>query len=196
LPKHNSSTDLPSELLPKLLSTPLVWLRQGGFLPPLQPLYDGPYVVLRGGPHSLTIRFRSRDEVVPVSRLKACTGDSRCHAWQPVTPRQTAGFMPRRSSRNQAGLVFRPAGFFTFFFPGATKRRSWTRFLTRLGGFCMPWTGGAFTASTDTVPLPTTGTATEVGPLTSSPPSRGQSSGEPCGELPTPWGQPNQFDVP
>ncbi len=31
-----------------------------------------------------------------------------------------------------------------------------------------------------------TGTATEVRPLTSSPSSRGQSSREPCGELPTP----------
>ncbi len=40
----------------------------------------------------------------------------------------------------------------------------------------MPGTGGAFTASTDTVPVLSTGTAPEVGPLTSSPPSRGQSS--------------------
>ncbi len=41
----------------------------------------------------------------------------------------------------------------------------------------MPGTGGAFTASTDAVPISSTGTAPEVGPLTSSPPSRGQSSG-------------------
>jgi hypothetical protein len=40
--------------------------------------------------------------------------------------------------------------------------------------FCMPGTGGAFT---DTVLVPSTGTAPEVGPLTSSPPSQGQSSG-------------------
>ncbi len=33
---------------------------------------------------------------------------------------------------------------------------------------------------------PSTGTTTEVGPLTSSPPRRGQSPGEPCGHLPTP----------
>jgi hypothetical protein len=38
-------------------------------------------------------------------------------------------------------------------------------------------TGSAFTASTDEVPVPSTGTAKEVGPLTSSPSSQGQSSG-------------------
>jgi hypothetical protein len=43
--------------------------------------------------------------------------------------------------------------------------------------FCMPRTGGSFTASTVTVPALSTGTAQEFRPLTSSPPSRGQSSG-------------------
>jgi hypothetical protein len=37
--------------------------------------------------------------------------------------------------------------------------------------------GGAITGATDAVPVPSMGTATEVGPLTSSPPSQGQSSG-------------------
>jgi hypothetical protein len=41
----------------------------------------------------------------------------------------------------------------------------------------MPGTGGAFTAFTDAVPVPSTCTAQEVRPLTSSPASRGQSSG-------------------
>jgi hypothetical protein len=98
------------------------------------------------------------------------------HAWQPALPRQTAGFAPRRSCRNQAGLIFRPADFFTFL-SGAATRRSRNRFPTRRGGFCTPGTGGAFTGATDAVPVPSTGTATEVGPLTSSPPSQGQSSG-------------------
>jgi hypothetical protein len=43
--------------------------------------------------------------------------------------------------------------------------------------FCTPGTGSAFTASTNAVPILSSGTAQEVGPLTSSPPSRGQSSG-------------------
>ncbi len=41
----------------------------------------------------------------------------------------------------------------------------------------MPGTGGAITGATDTVPVSSTGTATEDGPLTSSPPSQGKSSG-------------------
>jgi hypothetical protein len=73
LPRHYSSTVLPRELPAELLSTPLVWVRQGIVVPPLQPLYDGPYTVLRRGPCSFTIRVGSRDEVVAVSHLKACT---------------------------------------------------------------------------------------------------------------------------
>jgi hypothetical protein len=42
----------------------------------------------------------------------------------------------------------------------------------------MPGTSGAITGTTDAVPVPSKGTATEVGLLTSSPPGRGQSSGE------------------
>ncbi len=72
-PWHNSSTELPSELPAELLSAPLVWVRQGGLVPPLQLLYDSPYAVLRRGPCSFTIRVWSRDEVVAVSRPKACT---------------------------------------------------------------------------------------------------------------------------
>jgi hypothetical protein len=51
-------------------------------------------------------------------------------------------------------------------------------FPTRRGGFCTPGTGGALTGATGMVPVLSMGTATEVGPLTSSPPGRRQSSGE------------------
>jgi hypothetical protein len=84
------------------------------------------------------------------------------HAWQPASPRQTAGLAPRRSCRNQEGLVFRPAGLFTFLFSGAATIRSRNCFPTRRGGFCTPRTSGTFTASTDAVPVSSTGTATEV----------------------------------
>ncbi len=73
LPRHNSSTELPSELPAELLSAPLIWVHRGGLVPPLQPLYDGPYAVLCRGLRSFTIRVRSWDKVVAVSRLKACT---------------------------------------------------------------------------------------------------------------------------
>jgi hypothetical protein len=73
LPRHTSSAQLPDELPGDLLSAPLVWVRRGGIIPPLQPLYNGPYTVLRRGPRSFTILVRSQDEVITVSRLKACT---------------------------------------------------------------------------------------------------------------------------
>jgi hypothetical protein len=81
---------------------------------------------------------------------------------QPASPRQTAGLMPRQSCRNQAGLVFRPADFFTFFLFGAATKRSRNRLPTRRGGFFMPGTGSTLTASTDAVPVPSKCTAQEV----------------------------------
>jgi hypothetical protein len=89
LPRHNSSTDLPSGLPAELLSAPLVWVRRGGLVPPLQPLYDGPYAVLHRGPRYFTIRVGSRDEMAAVSHLKACTaadtmpGNPRCRGRPP-----------------------------------------------------------------------------------------------------------------
>jgi hypothetical protein len=73
LPRHNSSAELPSELLAELLSTPLIWVRRGSVIPPLHLLYDGPYTVLHHGSRSFTIRVRSQDEIIAVSCLKACT---------------------------------------------------------------------------------------------------------------------------
>jgi hypothetical protein len=104
LPRHNSGTNLPSELLAELLSAPLIWVCRGGIIPPLQPLYDGPYTVLHRNHRSFTIRVRSRDEMVTVSHLKACTAADT--TWQPALPQQTARLTPRRSCCNQAGLVF------------------------------------------------------------------------------------------
>jgi hypothetical protein len=55
LPRYYSSAQLPSKLPAELLSAPLIWVCRGGVVPPLQPLYDGPYAVLRHGLHSFTI---------------------------------------------------------------------------------------------------------------------------------------------
>jgi hypothetical protein len=96
--------------------------------------------------------------------------------WQPASPWQTAGSAPRQACRNQAGLVFRPAGLFAFLFNTA-PRQSRNRFPTRQGGFCTPGTGGAFTVSTVTVPVLSMGTATEIRPLTYSPSSHGPELG-------------------
>jgi hypothetical protein len=135
LPRHNSSTDLPSELpascsLPPLSgSVGAAWFHPFScsttalHSPALRPLLlqHQSRVVGRGG----------RRE--PPQGLH---GHGR-HAWQPASPRQTARFAPRRSCCNQAGFVFRPAGFFTFF-SGAATRQSWNRFPTLRGVFCTP----------------------------------------------------------
>jgi hypothetical protein len=86
LPRHKSSTNLPAKLSDKLLRAPFVWLHCGSVL--LHRPYDGPYAVLRQGPCSF-IRVGSRDEIVSVSRLKACTeadatpGSPRLHGQLP-----------------------------------------------------------------------------------------------------------------
>ncbi len=120
----------------RVYSAPLVWVRRGSLVSPLQPLYDGPYAVLCRGPPLLHHQSR-------VVGQGGCRQPPQClhsrgrHDWQPASPRQTAGFTPRRSCRNQAGLVFRPADFFTFT-SGAATRWSRNRFPTWRGGFCMP----------------------------------------------------------
>jgi hypothetical protein len=73
LPRHSSSTQLPSKLPAELLSACLLWVRRGGTIPPLSPLYDGPFTFLHRGPCSFTIRVGFRDEIIAVSHLKACT---------------------------------------------------------------------------------------------------------------------------
>jgi hypothetical protein len=57
----------------QLLRALFIWLRRSGIALPLHRPYDNPYAVLRRRPHSFTIRVRSRDKIVSVSRLKACT---------------------------------------------------------------------------------------------------------------------------
>jgi hypothetical protein len=75
LPRHNysSSSGLPSELPAKLLSARLVWIRRGSAVPPLHPLYDDPFTVIRPGSYSFTLQVGTREEIVTVNRLKACT---------------------------------------------------------------------------------------------------------------------------
>jgi hypothetical protein len=106
LPRHNSSAQLLSELPGELLSAPLVWVRQGGIIPPLQPLYNGPYTVLHSRPRSFTIQVRSWDEVSAISCLRACTA---------TTPGS-----PRRHCRPPGS---HPGG------PAATKRVSFSDLL-------------------------------------------------------------------
>jgi hypothetical protein len=113
LPRHNSSAQLPGDLL----SAPLVWVRRGGVIPPLQQLYNGPYTVLHRGLCSFTIRVGPRDEVIAVSRLKACMAAD-------VTPGS-----PRRRGRPPGS---QPGG------PAATKLVSFSDPLVSTPSFPAP----------------------------------------------------------
>jgi hypothetical protein len=86
LPRHNSSTDLPSELPAELLSAPLIWVSWGSLVPPLQPLYDGPYAVLRHGPPLLHHQSRVAGQGGCRQPPSALHGRGH-HAWQPASPR-------------------------------------------------------------------------------------------------------------
>jgi hypothetical protein len=119
---------------------------------------------------------------------RAARGDHRCeppqgmhgcgrHAWQPQTQRQTARprrsghagrCLPRQYSCFQAGLVLRPAGFFTITAGAAENPLGNCSSPAPRGGFCMPQAGSSFTASTTVVSKALAETANEDRPLTSS----------------------------
>jgi hypothetical protein len=118
LSRHNSSIELPAELPDELLRAPFFWLCHGGIVLPLHRPHVGLYTVLRHGPRSFTIRVGSRDKIVSVSHLEACTEADTI----PGSPQRrglppgqcTGGPPPSSGSRflthwsHQAGLVFRP----------------------------------------------------------------------------------------
>jgi hypothetical protein len=57
-----------------LSAASFVYVRRGGAIKPLSPLYDGPYAVHRGGPKIYLIDIVGRHESVSVDRLKPHLG--------------------------------------------------------------------------------------------------------------------------
>ena len=60
-----------------------VYVRRGGTLPPLAPLYAGPYAVLERGEKVFRLQVGDREEAVSVDRLKPHTG---AEPVQPAAP--------------------------------------------------------------------------------------------------------------
>jgi hypothetical protein len=109
-------------------SAPFLWLHRGSIVPPLHCPYDGLYAILLRGPSSFTIRVGSRDEIVSVSHLKACTEANATsgspqrhgrppgkHKGGPTTTKQVSFSDPLVSSpsfpvppQNSLGTVFLP----------------------------------------------------------------------------------------
>ena len=63
----------PSDTPPKALAAAnFVFIRRGAPGPPLSPLYDGPYLVVKRGPKVFTLQIGGRQDTVSVDRLKPC----------------------------------------------------------------------------------------------------------------------------
>ena len=73
--RHNTAaTCRPPPQLPDDLARALtVFVRRDGHVPPLQPLYDGPYTVIRPSLHHFTLRIGDKEDKVSTLRLKPCT---------------------------------------------------------------------------------------------------------------------------
>jgi cleavage and polyadenylation specificity factor subunit 1 len=59
-----------------LLKAAFVYIRRGGTVPSLQPLYAGPYRVLSGGEKCFTVDIGGKAEVVSIDRLKPHLGQA------------------------------------------------------------------------------------------------------------------------
>jgi hypothetical protein len=72
--RHNTAAALrPPRKLPDALAralTAFIW--RDGHVPPLQPLYGGPYAVLRHSQHHFTLQIGDKEDKVSTLRLKPC----------------------------------------------------------------------------------------------------------------------------
>ena len=90
---------LPAELPAELLATFHVLVHQDGHVPPLAPLYNGSYTVLRWSLYTFSILMGDREEVVSTSHLKPCRTPMWClrsHAGAAGCPGQqdSRGYLP------------------------------------------------------------------------------------------------------
>ena len=97
--RHNTAAAHvhPTELPAALLDTSHVLVCWNGHVPPLAPLYDGPYTILCQAAQYFTIQMGAKEEVVSTSHLKPC----RTPNVVPMLPRRRS--QPLRSA-GQLGL--------------------------------------------------------------------------------------------
>jgi hypothetical protein len=83
--RHNTAAarQPPPRLPNDLARATMVFVRRDGHVPPLQPLYDSPYGVIRRSLHHFTLRIGDKVDKVSTLRLKPCTDP----AAQPALPR-------------------------------------------------------------------------------------------------------------
>jgi hypothetical protein len=95
--RHNTAAahQLPPRLPDDLAHAPTVFVRRDGHVSPLQPLYDGPFTVIRRSLHHFTLRIGDKVDKVSTLRLKPCT--------DPTAPPA----LPRVRGRPPAAVRFR-----------------------------------------------------------------------------------------
>jgi hypothetical protein len=71
-----------------LFTTPQVLVRRDGHVPPLSPLYDGPYTVLHRSPTHFTLQFPNSTDTVSINRLKPFHSPQ---SSPPLNPRPSRG---------------------------------------------------------------------------------------------------------
>lgn len=104
-PRHNAAP--PSRIDDRLNSASHVFVRRDGHVPPLEPLYAGPYEVLQRGPKVFRLRLGSKEDSISVDRLKPCISSSIVRAASPPRrgrpPKPTQPTSPAPASRRPRG---------------------------------------------------------------------------------------------
>jgi hypothetical protein len=99
-------TQLPDDLA----RAPTLFMRRDGNEPPLQPLYDGPYAVIRRSLHHFTLRIGDKEDKVSTLRLKPGTDPTSPPAQPRVRGPPPAAvhfrkFFPRQGPQQPAGYT-------------------------------------------------------------------------------------------
>ncbi len=74
LTRQPTYAEMTAKPLAALMVAKFVYVRRGGVVPPLEPLYLGPYQVLDNGPKVFRLAIGGRAESVSVDRLKPHLG--------------------------------------------------------------------------------------------------------------------------
>jgi hypothetical protein len=120
LPKHNvaGNRELPEDLPPDLWAADRVWVRLCDHVPPLTPLYDGPYAVLQRSLRAFKLQIGAKEDQVSTSRLKPCSSSTLTAS--PPTRGRPRLHTAAAKQRAPAGPL-RPH-------PPTSGRRLWNRF--------------------------------------------------------------------
>jgi len=111
---HNTLPTAPVTLPEDLLLSRFVLVRQDSVLPPLSPLYSGPYLVLERSLHFFKLQMGEKTDTVSCHRLKAChTPDDTTAAVPPKRGRPPAAPKPPMEetspSRRRVSFAWPPA---------------------------------------------------------------------------------------